>query len=123
VLLLLLCVLFVVFFVTKHSLLFLCVAVVIEFDFKKARMSNENEQINNSKLHNQREHEQGGTNDDGSDLEDLVAILHRQIKTSDWLRVNNAENFEKANPDLVRAWNDEIRKAAKGHDPPESGPA
>ncbi len=118
-----LCVLFVVFFVTKHSLLFLCVAVVIEFDFKKARMSNENEQINNSKLHNQREHEQGGTNDDGSDLEDLVAILHRQIKTSDWLRVNNAENFEKANPDLVRAWNDEIRKAAKGHDPPESGPA
>jgi hypothetical protein len=71
-------------------------------------MSNANDFTNNPAQPNNQQCEEHGA---GENLEDLVAILHRQIKTSGWLEVNNAESFEKANPDLAKAWNDEILKA------------
>ena len=41
-------------------------------------------------------------------LEDLLKDLHRQIKSTNWLEVNNAQKFEQENPELIKAWNEAI---------------
>ncbi|CAF0868651.1 unnamed protein product [Brachionus calyciflorus] len=43
-----------------------------------------------------------------SNIEDLLRQLHGQIKSSDWLEVNNSSKLENENPELIKAWKDAI---------------
>jgi hypothetical protein len=43
-------------------------------------------------------------------LENLLRQLHMQIKSSDWLQTNTADKFEQENPDLIKAWKQEIQQ-------------
>jgi len=45
-----------------------------------------------------------------TNLENLLRQLHNQIKSSDWLQTNTADKFEQENPDLVKAWKQEIHQ-------------
>ncbi|XP_077994771.1 1-aminocyclopropane-1-carboxylate synthase-like protein 1 isoform X2 [Glandiceps talaboti] len=40
----------------------------------------------------------------GDNVEDLMASLHQQIKTSDWLKQNTAENWVEENPELYKEY-------------------
>lgn len=44
-------------------------------------------------------------------LEDLLKVLHKQIKSSDgnWLK-EEANKLEQENPELIKGWNNEIAK-------------
>lgn len=61
-----------------------------------------NVEANKNEEEQQQQQEQG--------LENLLKNLHKQIKTSDWLSVNTVEKIEKENPELIKAWNEEINK-------------
>lgn len=45
-----------------------------------------------------------------ANLENLLRQLHSQIKSSDWLQTNTADKFEQENPDLIKAWKQEIQQ-------------
>ncbi len=55
----------------------------------------------------------GLANDSGEQLEDLLRRLHGQIKTSGWLETNNAVQLENENPELIKAWKNEVEAADK----------
>ena len=59
---------------------------------------------NNNNVNNVKNKE----DEEDNNLEDLLRNLHKQIKTTKWLEENNAEKFEKENPDLIKAWNEAI---------------
>jgi hypothetical protein len=60
----------------------------------------------------QQQQQQSNQIDENGDdaLESLVRTLHNQIKSSNWLDVNNASKFEQENPELMKAWNEEVEK-------------
>lgn len=46
--------------------------------------------------------------DSEQQIESLLKQLHGQIKTSDWLEKNTANNLEEENPELIKAWKEAI---------------